>query len=87
MAEKILAPGIVSDPEIRRGRPTIEGTRLTVEHVMGSLAGGWSIDLMVEQFPNLTREKVLQAIAYAPRLVREQSEALAGVASGDEDEE
>lgn len=87
MAEKILAPGIVSDSAIRRGRPIIEGTRLTVEHIMDLLAGDWSIDLVVDQFPAVTREKVLQAIAYATRLVHEQSDALAGVASGDEDEE
>lgn len=87
MAEKVLAPGIVSDPEIRRGRPTIEGTRLTVEQVMDLLAGGWSIDLIVDQFPTLSREKVLQAIAYATQLVHEQSNALAGVVSGDEDEQ
>ena len=73
MAEKTLAPGIVSDFAIRRCRPTIEGTRLTVEHIMDLLAGDWSIDHVVDQFPTLSREKVLQAIAYATQLVHEQA--------------
>lgn len=33
---------IVSDKEILLGKPTIKGTRISVEHVVGLLAQGWS---------------------------------------------
>ena len=33
---------IISDKEILLGKPTIKGTRISVEHVIGLLAQGWS---------------------------------------------
>lgn len=31
---------IILDTKIRHGKPTIEGTRITVEEMLGALAGG-----------------------------------------------
>jgi uncharacterized protein (DUF433 family) len=36
--ETAVAPAIVINPERRRCRPTLEGTRITVEEVMSKLA-------------------------------------------------
>ena len=36
--------GIVIDPNISRGKPAIEGTRVTVAMVVASLADGMSFD-------------------------------------------
>ena len=33
---------IVANPEILGGKPVLEGTRLTVEHILGLLAHGMS---------------------------------------------
>lgn len=33
---------IVSDPAILAGKPTIKGTRISVELILGWLANGWS---------------------------------------------
>ncbi len=70
-----VAPGIVTNPLRRRGKPTIAGTRITAEEVLDKLAAGWSVDDILADWPHLTREQVLSAIAYAAQLVRDQSPA------------
>jgi len=33
---------IMSDEEVLLGKPTIKGTRISVEHIVGLLAQGWT---------------------------------------------
>ena len=73
--ETVVAPGIVTNPARRRGKPTLAGTRITVEEVFDKLVAGRSIEDILEAWPHLTRERVLNAIAYAAGLVREQAPA------------
>jgi len=40
---------IVSDQEILLGKPTIKGTRLSVEHIVGLLAQGWNEDKILNE--------------------------------------
>ncbi|MCB8839577.1 DUF433 domain-containing protein [Aurantimonas sp. VKM B-3413] len=56
---------IVTDPEVMFGKPTIKGTRLTVEHVLRRLAAGWSVEDLLHEHPRLTREDVMAASAIA----------------------
>ncbi|HEV2461590.1 MAG TPA: DUF433 domain-containing protein [Ktedonobacterales bacterium] len=65
MDDTVLAPGIVMNPERQGGRPTIAGTRITVERVLDKLAAGRSIDDILVDYPHLQREQVLDAIAHA----------------------
>lgn len=58
-------PRIVSDPEIMFGQPIIKGTRLTVEHILRSLAAGWTLDDLLQEHPRLTKEDVRAANAFA----------------------
>jgi uncharacterized protein (DUF433 family) len=82
--DTILAPGIVANPARRHGRPTLAGTRITVEEVLGKLAADWSIEEILDAWPHLARQQILQAIAYATDLVHERAEALVGAPeSGD----
>ena len=39
-----LAPRIVADPNVRFGKPVIEGTRITVSLVVGKLGGGMTME-------------------------------------------
>jgi len=80
-ADIAIAPGIVINPGRRRGKPTLVGTRITVEEVLSKLAADWSIDEILDAWPHLTREQVLQAIAYAEQLVRQQTPAGASIDS------
>lgn len=52
---------IISDKEILPGKPSIKGTRISVEHVVGLLAQGWNESQILENYPRLTKES-LQAI-------------------------
>jgi uncharacterized protein (DUF433 family) len=61
---------IISDPNIMMGKPTIAGTRITVEHILEQLAGGQTIDQILEAHPHITREDVQDAIIYAAESVR-----------------
>ena len=47
---------ITSDPTILLGKPTIKGTRLSVEFLIGRLADGWTEQMLLENYPTLTSE-------------------------------
>lgn len=64
----MLEDRITIDPEISHGRPVIKGTRVPVEIVLGSLAGGMEINEVANEY-GLNREDVLAAIGYAARIV------------------
>lgn len=63
-------PKIILDPNIMMGKPIIAGTRITVEHILEQLAGGRTIDQILEAHPYITREQVQAAINYAAESVR-----------------
>ena len=56
---------IVLDPSIKRGRPVVKGTRLTVEFVLGELADGMTVEELLEEYPRLTQADVQACLAYA----------------------
>ena len=55
---------IVSDKEILLGKPTIKGTRISVEHIVGLFAQGWTEKEILENFPRLTKESLQAVFAY-----------------------
>lgn len=55
---------IISDKEILLGKPTIKGTRLSVEHIIGLLAQGWSENQILESYPRLTKESLQAVFSY-----------------------
>jgi uncharacterized protein (DUF433 family) len=63
---------IVSDPAILVGKPCIKGTRISVELVLGWMANGWSVDTILTSYPNLTRDDVLAAVAFAAEMLRDE---------------
>jgi uncharacterized protein (DUF433 family) len=56
---------IVLDPQIRFGKATVRGTRITVGDVLSYLASGMSEDEILSDFPSLTREDIRACLAYA----------------------
>jgi len=62
---------IVRHPRILGGKPVIEGTRISVERVLGLLAKGSTIADIVESHPHLKTEDVRAAIAYAREALRD----------------
>ncbi len=60
------------DPAVCEGRPTIRGSRITVEFVLKLLGDGYSADEIVREYPELEREDVLQAAKYGAWLANER---------------
>jgi uncharacterized protein (DUF433 family) len=56
---------IVCDPDIMGGTPTIRGTRITTQAILGRVATGDTIDSILEDYPYLDRETVEGAAVYA----------------------
>jgi len=59
---------IVIDPEVRHGKPVIKNTRVPVDIILGSLAGGMKLEEVAEEY-GIKREDVLAAIEYATKIV------------------
>ncbi len=62
---------IVSDPTIMMGKPTIRGTRITVELILEKLAAGESIEQLLESYPFITEPQIRAALAFGARALRE----------------
>ena len=56
---------IQSDPKVMMGKPVIRGTRITVEHILRSLAAGDSVDQLLADYPRLTLEDIRAAQVFA----------------------
>ncbi|HEV3200982.1 MAG TPA: DUF433 domain-containing protein [Bryobacteraceae bacterium] len=59
-----------SDPKTMMGKPTIDGTRITVELILEKLAAGETVDQILSEHPRLTPEGIRAAIAFAAEVLR-----------------
>ncbi|MCU0516204.1 MAG: DUF433 domain-containing protein [Oscillatoria sp. Prado101] len=66
-ADNLLAR-ISIDPNICFGKPCIWGHRIWVSLILDFLAGGMTIEEVLEGYPSLEREDVLACIAYGAEL-------------------
>ena len=55
---------IVSDKQVLLGKPTVKGTRISVEHIIGVLAQGWNEAQILENYPRLTKESLQAVFSY-----------------------
>jgi len=60
---------IERNPDIMVGKPVIKGTRITVDLILEKLAADVPIEEILADYPHLTREDVLAAVAYARSLL------------------
>jgi uncharacterized protein (DUF433 family) len=56
---------ITLEPGKRNGKPCIRGMRITVYDVLGYLASGMTIEQIIEDFPELTKEDIQACLSYA----------------------
>ncbi len=56
---------ITLEPDKRGGKPCIRGLRITVQDVLTWLAEGMSPDDILADYPQLEREDIHAALAYA----------------------
>ena len=57
------------NPNVCHGKPVIRGTRIMVRNILGALAGGDSINDILQSYPEITSEDIKAAVAYAIELV------------------
>ncbi len=67
--ETQLLERITINPNIFGGKPIIRGQRLAVEHILGMLAAGDSVETLLEAYPWLEQEDIQACLVYARRLV------------------
>jgi uncharacterized protein (DUF433 family) len=63
---------IVATPDTLVGKPRIKNTRISVELIVGWLANGWSFEQILESYPNIEREDILAALAFAAEMLKEE---------------
>jgi uncharacterized protein (DUF433 family) len=63
---------ITFDPKIMGGRACIRRMRIPVSVIVGQIAHGATFDEILQDYPDLEREDIQQAIEYAAWLTREE---------------
>ena len=69
MDETKLLQRITINPKIFSGKPIIRGRRLAVEHVLGMLAAGDTLQTLLEGYPWLEPGDIQACLVYARRMV------------------
>ena len=58
---------IVLNPKVMVGKPTIRGTRLTVEYVLNLLAHGTTAEEILSEYEGMTQEDIQACLLFATR--------------------
>jgi uncharacterized protein (DUF433 family) len=72
MAMNTLLERVTIDPNVCGGRPCIKGTRIWVSLILDLLADGMAESELLSEYPQLSHEDVLAAIAYGAEVTRER---------------
>jgi uncharacterized protein (DUF433 family) len=72
MTQAELLRRISIDPNICFGKPCIKGHRIWVSLILDLLAADATVEEILDQYPQLTREDVLACIAYGSEMSRER---------------
>jgi uncharacterized protein (DUF433 family) len=71
MTRENLLSRISIDPNICFGKPCIRGHRIWVSLILDLLAGGATIEELLEEYSGLEREDILACIAYGAEVTRD----------------
>jgi uncharacterized protein (DUF433 family) len=63
---------ITSDPGILGGKPVIAGTRISVQLILEKLRDGWTVDELLDDYPQLSREQIAAALGFAAQSMGER---------------
>lgn len=63
---------ITIDPKICHGKPCIAGTRIMVTNILSLIAGGYNFDQILEYYPELKHEDIVEAIEYASATIQDE---------------
>ncbi len=62
---------IVTDKAVLLGKPVIKGTRLSIDHLIGLLAQGWSENQIIENYPRLTLDDLKAVFSYIQECMKD----------------
>jgi uncharacterized protein (DUF433 family) len=62
---------IISDKEVLLGKPTIRGTRISVEHILDLKVSGWSEDQILANYPRLNKEALLSVFMFVQECMQD----------------
>jgi uncharacterized protein (DUF433 family) len=62
---------VVIDEKVRFGKAIVKGTRITVDEILGALAGGMTFEEVEKEY-GVKKEGVLAALKYAAEIVSEE---------------
>jgi uncharacterized protein (DUF433 family) len=62
------------NPRVCHGKPCIKGTRIMVSIILDYLRADEPADEILRQYPNLTRDDIRAAVAYAAWLAHEEEQ-------------
>ena len=71
MEDAELLERIVVNPRVKVGKPVIDGTRLTVEFILGLLAHGMNIEDILGEYKHLAREDILACLLFAQKSLQD----------------
>jgi uncharacterized protein (DUF433 family) len=72
MQHQELLSRISVDPNVSFGKPCIRGTRIWVSLIVDNLADGVSADEILAAYPQLNRDDIRAALAFAAEMTRQQ---------------
>jgi uncharacterized protein (DUF433 family) len=72
MERNELLKKISIDPNVCFGKPCIRGHRIWVSLILDLLASGITVEQVLEQYPQLSREDILACMAYGAEMSRER---------------
>ncbi len=76
-----LQDRIVVDPKVLVGKPTVKGTRLSVEFILDLLANEWSEQQILENYPGLEHADITACLRYAADTLKSEQVFLAPAGS------
>ncbi|MEI6442808.1 MAG: DUF433 domain-containing protein [Nostocales cyanobacterium ELA583] len=73
MMEREILNRITTNPKVMAGKPTIKGTRLTVEYILNLLAHGATVTEILEEYEGLAEADIRACLLFASRSLESTS--------------
>jgi uncharacterized protein (DUF433 family) len=73
MTDQDLLNRVTTNPNVMVGKPVIQGTRLTVEYILGLLAHGTTVIEILEEYEGLTEVDIRACLLFASRSLESAS--------------
>lgn len=63
---------IISHNQVLLGKPTIKGTRISVELVLGLFSSGWTEKQILESYPTVSSESLRAVFSYLQACIQQE---------------